>query len=67
MDGELGVGRCKLLHLEWISNEVLRYSTGKYIQSLGIEHNGRACEENMCMYVCMTGLLCCAAEIYTTL
>ena len=23
MNGDLGVGRCKLLHLEWISNEVL--------------------------------------------
>ena len=29
MDGEFGVGRCKLL--EWISNEVLLYSTGNYI------------------------------------
>ena len=28
---EIGVSRCKLLHLEWISNEVLRYSTGNYI------------------------------------
>ena len=40
-DGESGVGRCKLLHLEWISNDVLPYSTGNYIQPLGIEHNGR--------------------------
>ena len=36
-----GVGRCKLFHLEWISNEVLLYSTGNYIQSLGIEYDGR--------------------------
>ena len=35
------VGRCKLLHLEWISHEVLLYSTGNYIQSLVIEHDGR--------------------------
>ena len=28
MDGEFGVGRCKLLHLEGISNEVLLYRTG---------------------------------------
>ena len=28
MDGEFGVGRCKLLHLEWISNEILWHSTG---------------------------------------
>ena len=41
MNGEFGVARCKLLHLEWISNEVLLYSTGNYIQSLGIDHNGR--------------------------
>lgn len=26
MDGEFGVGRCKTLHLEWISNEVLLFS-----------------------------------------
>ena len=41
MDWEFGVSRCKLLHLEWISNEVLLYSTGNAIQSLGIEHDGR--------------------------
>ena len=41
MDWEFGVSRYQLLHLEWISNEVLLYSTGNYIQSLGIEHDGR--------------------------
>ena len=41
MDWEFGVSRCKLLHLGWISNEVLLYSTGSYIQSLVIEHDGR--------------------------
>ena len=40
-NGEFGVGRCKLLHLECISSEVLLYSTGNYVQSLGIEHDGR--------------------------
>ena len=30
MGWESGVNRCKLLHLEWISNEILLY-TGKYI------------------------------------
>ena len=29
--------KCKLLHLGWISNEVLLYSTGNHIQSLGID------------------------------
>ena len=33
--------RCKLLYLEWISIEVLLYSIGNYIQSLGIEHDER--------------------------
>ena len=41
MDGEFRVSRLKLLHLEWISNEVLLYSTGNYIQSLVREHDGR--------------------------
>ena len=31
MDWEFGVNRCKLLHLEQISNEILLYSTGNYI------------------------------------
>ena len=25
MEGEFGIGGCKLLYLEWISNEVLRF------------------------------------------
>ena len=41
MNWEFGVSRCKLLHLEWISNEFLLYSTGNYIRSLGIDHDGR--------------------------
>ena len=39
--GISSVNRCKLSHLEGISNEVLLYSTGNYIQSLGIDHDGR--------------------------
>ena len=37
MGWESEVNRCKLLHLEWISNEVLLFGTGNYIQSLGID------------------------------
>ena len=40
-DWEFGVSRYKLIHLEWTSNEVLLFGTGNYIQSLGIEHDGR--------------------------
>ena len=43
-DGEFGVGRCKLLHLEWLSNGVLPYRAGNSAQSLGLEHDGRQYE-----------------------
>ena len=39
MDRKFGVRRGKLVHLEWISNEVLLYSTGNYIQPLVMEHD----------------------------
>ena len=45
MNREFGVGRCKQLHLEWISSEVLPYSTGHYIWSLVIGHDGRQYEK----------------------
>ena len=64
MDGEFGVRRCK--HLDWISNEVLLYSTGIYIQSLGTEHDGRYYEKKN-VHIGMTGSLCCIAETGTTL
>ena len=38
---ESGVSRRKLFHSEWISNKVLHYSTANYIQSLGIDRDGR--------------------------
>ena len=41
LDWEFRVGRCKLLHLEWINNKVLMYSTGNYIQCLMINHSGK--------------------------
>ena len=41
MEWEFGVGRCKLLHLEWIKDKVLMYSTGNYIQYPLINHNGK--------------------------
>ena len=64
--GSLGlVDANKLLHLEWISSGVL-YSTGNYIQSLGIEHDGRKYDKKN-VYVCMTGSLCCTSVTDTTL
>ena len=31
MEWEFGIGRCKLLYIEWINNKLLLYSTVKYI------------------------------------
>ena len=31
MDGEFGIGGCKLLHLEWMGNGALLYSTGNCV------------------------------------
>ena len=47
----MGLVDGKLLHLEWISNEVLLYSTGNYIQSPGIGHDGK--QHNKRIYICM--------------
>ena len=35
LDGEFGIGRYKLLHLEWISNEVLLTAHGTLSNLLG--------------------------------
>ena len=47
IDWELVVSGCKLLHLEWINNSVLWYSTGNYIQSPGTNHNGKEYEKEI--------------------
>ena len=41
MNGDFVVSRYKLLHLEWVRNETLLCSMGNYIESLGIEDDGR--------------------------
>ena len=51
MDWEFEVGKCKLLHLERINNKVLLYSTGNYIQSPGINHNGKEHQKRIYLYV----------------
>ena len=45
MDGAFAVSRCKQITFRWISNEVLLYSTGNQIRSLGIDHDGREYEK----------------------
>ena len=67
MDGELGVGRCKLLLLKWIGNGVLPYSTWNCVQSLGLEHDGRQYGKKKSVHICVTGSLWCTTEIEETL
>ena len=50
MAWEFGVRR-KLLNSEWISSEVLLYSTGNSIQSLGLEHDGGD-QKTVFVFVC---------------
>ena len=50
MDWEFGVNRCKLFPLERISNGILLYSTGNYVQSLMMEHDNVRKKR---MYSCM--------------
>ena len=69
MAWEFGVSKCKLLHLEWI-NKVLQYNTGNYIQSPGIDHDGKEYKNEcvgMCVYIYLCMSLCCRAEIGTIL
>jgi len=65
VDWDFGIGRGKVLPLEWINNKVLMYSTGNYIQYPATNYNGKEYKKNVCMYI--TESLCCAAEIGTTL
>ena len=45
-DWEFGICRCKLVYIGWINNKVLLYSTGNYIQSPVINHNGKKYEKD---------------------
>jgi len=61
-----GVGRCKLLHLEWMNNKVLLESTGDYTQYPGTNHNRKEYfKKNVC--TCKAESLCCTAEVGRTL
>ena len=56
MDWELGVSRCRLLPLEWISNETLLCSTGNYVWSLMMECDNVRKKNYTCMYNWVTML-----------
>ena len=44
-------GRCKPLHLEWINNKVLMYSTGNYIRYPVINPYWKRIGKTMCIYI----------------
>ena len=60
-----GVNRCKLLHVEWMDNRVLLYSTRNDMQYPGIKHDGKNIRKKT--YVCITESICCRTEITNTL
>ena len=62
--GCLGLVRCKLLHLEWINNKVLLYSTENYSQYSRLAIMEKILK-NVC--ICKTESFCCIAEIGTIL
>ena len=48
----LCTGKYALLHLEWINNKVLMYSTGNYIEYPMINHNGKeSFKKNIYIYI----------------
>ena len=51
MDWEFGVGRCKLLSLEWINNKVVMCSTVNYIEYPVINHTERNIKKNVYNWV----------------
>ena len=50
MEWKFQISRCKLLHIGWINNKALLYSTRNYIQYPVINHNGKEYEKE-CMYM----------------
>ena len=71
MNWELGISRCKLLHVEWVNNRLPLYHTGK--EPHVINHNGKEYEKDVCVCVyiyicvCITESLCCRVEVNTKL
>ena len=65
MDWEFGVGRRKLLYLEWINNKLLMCSTGNYIQYPIINYNEKNWEKKV--HTGINRSLCCSPETNTIL
>ena len=61
----LGISRCKLLYVGWISNKVLLQSMGNYIQYPVVNDNGKEYKKRMS--VCVRAESLCTAEIGITM
>ena len=51
LETEFGIKRYKLLYIGFINNNVLLYSTRKYIQYPMINYNGKEYEKEYTIYV----------------
>ena len=65
MDWEFGVGRYKLLHLEYRNGKVLLYSTGNYIQYSVINHSIKECGKDVCVWTYICVCVCIYIYIHT--
>ena len=61
MDWEFGVGRYKLLYVEWIDNKALLLRTGNYTQYPLINHKEKNTKKNVLM--CISESHCYIANI----
>ena len=60
IDSKFGIGRCKLLHLEWISNESYCIAQGPISNLLGLNMREISMRKIMYIYVCV----CVCVYIY---
>ena len=58
VEWEVGVSRCKLLHIGWINSKVPLYSTEIYIHYPMINHNIKEHIKRMCIYTYMCIYVC---------
>ena len=58
MDGEFGVSRCKLLHLEWISNQVHGIAQGTLSILLGWNTMEDSVRKRMYRYIRVCVCVC---------
>ena len=66
VEWEMGVSRCKLLHIEWVNNKVLLCSTDTLYPM--INRNGKDYFKTECIYVCVCVCVCtcvCAQSCLT--